>query len=251
MVIPIFHAVFAYFLIRITFQDKTLTARYTILFCLLSCTIGGVVLMTAQFAAKHGISQVLSTLNWKVYLLASTAVWVILTVFFRGNVRHSIRGELMDGTISLDGNIVHIRALYDTGHTLSDPFTGASVITVWHHALWDIISDSEKQILCLLEDKGAMFCMERLSEIVPGRYRLIPYCCVGVKDGMLLSLRADNVALNGKTLGAISVALSPTPVSAGGGYTALWGGEYEGKINEIYGKSDKSSVNDSWVSPSR
>ena len=44
---------------------------------------------------------------------------------------------------------------------------------------------------------------------------------------------ADRAELEGRSLGAVTVALSPTPVSDGGGYAALWGGE-EGKEAESY-----------------
>ena len=35
------------------------------------------------------------------------------------------------------------------------------------------------------------------------------------------------VELDGRQMGALTVALSPTEVSDGGGYHALWGGERE------------------------
>ena len=51
--------------------------------------------------------------------------------------------------------------------------------------------------------------------------------------GLLLCFKADRAELEGRSLGAVTVALSPTPVSDGGGYAALWGGE-EGKEAESY-----------------
>lgn len=54
-------------------------------------------------------------------------------------------------------------------------------------------------------------------------FRLLPYRAVGVGSGMLLALKADAVKVGKTDYGSILVALSPTPVSDGGGYQALIG----------------------------
>ena len=72
-----------------------------------------------------------------------------------------------------------------------------------------------------LEAEGAARCLERLG----GGFRLLPYQAVGVRSGLLLCFRADRTAMGERQLGPVTVALSPTPVSDGGGYAALWGGE--------------------------
>ena len=41
--------------------------------------------------------------------------------------------------------------------------------------------------------------------------------------GLLLAVRADGLELDGVARGSVLVALSPTPVSDGGGYRALIG----------------------------
>ena len=56
-----------------------------------------------------------------------------------------------------------------------------------------------------------------------GRFRLLPYRSVGVDRGLLLAVRLDALELNGQGRGPALVALSPTPVSDGGGYQALIG----------------------------
>ena len=47
---------------------------------------------------------------------------------------------------------------------------------------------------------------------------------MGVECGMLLALRSRQVTVDGKPLGRLLVALSPTPLDDGGGYQALIGG---------------------------
>ena len=67
--------------------------------------------------------------------------------------------------------------------------------------------------------------MERFGGTPWGRrLRLLPYCAVGVACGFLLAVRCDSISVGGKEYGGLLVALSPTPVSDGGGYQALFGG---------------------------
>ena len=55
------------------------------------------------------------------------------------------------------------------------------------------------------------------------RWRLLPYRAVGVDHGLLLAVRVDRAMVGGEDYGPILVALSPTPLSDGGGYHALIG----------------------------
>ena len=73
-------------------------------------------------------------------------------------------------------------------------------------------------------DEGATYisCLLYTSQ-ENSDFRLLPYRAVGVSSGMLLCFTADNVRIGDTDYGPITVALSPTPVSDGGGYTALWG----------------------------
>ena len=63
-----------------------------------------------------------------------------------------------------------------------------------------------------------------LTQLAPQlHWRLLPYRAVGVK-GVLLAFQAKQVTLAGRVIPRMTVALSPTPVSDGGGYSGLLGG---------------------------
>ena len=66
--------------------------------------------------------------------------------------------------------------------------------------------------------------VERCHAAGSRQARLVPYRAVGVECGMLLALRARQVTADGRPLGGLLVALSPTAVDDGGGYQALIGG---------------------------
>ena len=57
------------------------------------------------------------------------------------------------------------------------------------------------------------------------RFQLLPYRAVGVDCGLLLALRVDRVECRAWRRRNCLTALSPTPVSDGGNYSALIGAE--------------------------
>ena len=61
------------------------------------------------------------------------------------------------------------------------------------------------------------------------RFSLLPFCSIGAPEGLLLAVCSDSVQIGGTTYPRTLVALSPGPVSDGGGYQALWGGTERGK----------------------
>lgn len=203
--------------------------RRFLLFFMLSCTIGGAFLAFSRLLEENGGLNALKMLNWKVFLLVSCICYVLLSVVFRGGARHAVEGRLFQGWVELSGRRADFTVLYDTGHTLTDGATGQPVLIAERSALEPLWSQAERSVLENLEEKGAAWCLERLSPIAPGRFRLLPYRAVGVSAGTLLCFRADRAALDGGEPGRITVALSPTSVSDGGGYTALWGGGIKGK----------------------
>ena len=156
-----------------------------------------------------------------------------LSVIFRGSAKHAVAGQLCRIGIKLGGQKITVDALCDTGHTLCDPCNGNPVITVWYRAVENLWSKDELEVLACLELHGSTQCALRLGELTPGRFRLIPYRAVGVDCAMLLAFAADEVWIDHQNYGTMTIALSPTPVSDGGGYTALWGGERIGKTENV------------------
>ena len=70
--------------------------------------------------------------------------------------------------------------------------------------------------------------MARLHRLDGGcRWSLLPFCAVGTAAGLLLAVRSDYVKVGGITYPRVLLALTPGPVSDGGGYQALWGGRKE------------------------
>lgn len=187
--------------------------RRTALFLLLSNTLAG---------AITALSEGGRPLRWGTFFLAAGGCYGALSLAFRGSAGHAAAGELSRLQLMRGKRRASVTALVDTGHTLTDPVTGEGVITVFWEAVADLWTKEERKALARLAGQGAALCLQQLP---PGQFRLLPYRAVGVERGLLLCLRTDSVLVNGRDIGARVVALSPTPVSDGGGYAALWNGE--------------------------
>ena len=217
--------IFALFMVRLVFGKEKTLLRVALLFLLLSCTLGGAMVATTQYIEVYGLVNSLQRMDWKVFFLVSGFSFLVITLIFRGSASHAITGQICQATICLGKKRVCFHTLLDTGHTLRDPFTGAPVLTVWVKALEPLWSDEENRILTNLEELGCLWCAEKMGTLLQGKFFLIPYRAVGIDHAMLLAFRADSSVVNGEQTGALTIALSPTPVSDGGSYSALWGGE--------------------------
>lgn len=218
---PVWQTAMAAALVRLAFGRGEAFLRRLLLFLLLSCTMGGVLAAAERLLAEG--AGVLAELNWGVFFLAGGLCFVLLSVVFRGGAQHAVAGQLRRCTVERQGRRAELTALLDTGHTLSDALTGRPVLTAHWRALEPLWTDRERAVLGQLEREGAAACLERLGG--GSGFRLLPYQAVGVSGGLLLCFRADGASLGGQRLGEVTVALSPTAVSDGGGYAALWGGE--------------------------
>ena len=131
-------------------------------------------------------------------MLAAGLSYLLISVVFRFGAART-GGEVVEAVITCRGRSARVRLLRDTGNTLSDPATGLGVAVVDRHALGDLVSEKEAAAL-----------------------PRIPYCSVGQTDGTLPLLRCEGIILDGKNLGARSVALTERPPGDGGAYAGLW-----------------------------
>lgn len=217
--------VFAFFVVFASFGKQQMILRIFALFYFLSCTLGGAMTAISQSMFNRGVENALQTINWKVFILVTIICYFFLSVVFRGSAKHAVSGQLCHVCVVLDDKKVLLEALWDTGHTLCDPCSGNPVLTAWYGALEQLWSKDTREILNQLEMQGSLWCLEQINLVQPGRFRLIPYRAVGVDWAVLLAFRADKLIVDGKDLGTTMIALSPTPITDGGGYNALWGGE--------------------------
>lgn len=217
---PLPQAAAAAGLVWLAFGRRGAFLRQLLLFFILSCALGGALVAVGRLLEMEEGLAALARLDWRVFLLAGGSCFLVLSVVFRGGAHHAVAGQLCRFVLERRGRRAALTALLDTGHTLTDGLTGRPVLTVYWEALEPLWTVEERLILARLERDGGAECLARLG---PG-FRLLPYQAVGVSGGLLLCFQAERAVIDGAQAGPVTVALSPTAVSDGGGYTALWGG---------------------------
>lgn len=214
----------AVLMVLAAFWGSRRLGRQVLIFFALSCAFAGGVLALSMLGGQ-GLSLnrgvIYSGMDLKIVLLSAAGCYAVLSLLFQKAVRHtSFTGELKAVRLELEDRTVELTALTDTGNTLTDPVTGQGVMVAEGERLLPLFAASQRPSVQELRDPAG--ALERLTG-AGGHFRLLPYRAVGVDRGLLLAVRVDRAVVDGEDRGAMVVALSPTPVSDGGGYGALLG----------------------------
>lgn len=198
--------------------------RQAALFFALSCAFAGGIL-AISLVGGTGLSLnrgvVYSGMDLKIVLLSAAGCYAALSLLLQKSAKHiRFTGELKQVRLELGERAVELTALTDTGNTLTDPVTGRGVMVAEGLRLGPLFPPEGSPGPADLRDPAG--ALERLGA-AGGRFRLLPYRAVGVDRGLLLAVRVDRAVVDGQDMGAMVVALSPNPVSDGGGYAALLG----------------------------
>lgn len=195
------------------YGDRRRLARAGMVFFAVSAAFAGGVL------ALRRLGAIPAAPDWKSTLLGAAVCYALLSLPLRRVARHTGR-ELARCRLRLGDRTCQLTALVDTGNTLTDPATGKPVMVAEGEKLAELFAPEGRPMEEELSDPvGAL---ERREG--DGRWRLLPYRSVGVPWGLLLAVRVDQAQVGREDYGPILVALSPGPVSDGGGYAALIGG---------------------------
>ncbi len=213
-------------MLLIAFGGSGRLLRITLVFFAVAAAFGGGI-FALQLLGGRGLTLsngiLYSAMDLRLILLSAAGCYVLITMVFQRTAKHSPVGrELLPATLTLGAKQITLIALVDTGNTLTDPHTNRPVMVVEGEKLDAFFPTGEG--LTTQQLQNPVTTMEGLtSPQFKGRLRLLPYQAVGVACGMLLALRLDKVVVGTEDYGSILVALSPTRVSDGGGYSALIG----------------------------
>ena len=224
---PLCRAACAALMLLAAYGGSRRLLRQGVIFLALTCAFGGGVvaigLLGGQGLGLGDRGVFYTPLDLKMVLLSAAGCYAVLSLVFRRAGRHTAAsGELIPVRLELGERRAELTALVDTGNTLADPVSGKPAMVAEWDAILSLFPPGRRPDRSdLLDPAGAM---ARLGTGEwRGRFRLLPYRSVGVERGLLLALRVDRAALGGVDRGPLLVALSPTPVSDGGGYRALVG----------------------------
>lgn len=185
-----------------------------------SAALGGLV-WAAELMGGHSLTMergvLYSYVDLRLLLVLLAACYAVLSLAADRTLVHR-RGELAPAVVRVGERTVELTALLDTGNTLTDPATNRPVLVAEGACCRALLPAP-------LPLERPVDAVEQAGERGIGGFRLLPYRAVGVDHGLLLAVKADSVVVGTRDYGSILVALSPTPVSDGGGYQALIGGD--------------------------
>lgn len=191
------------------------TARLAAIFSTLSLVLCGAVYGTQALQGQPIVSgnHLFYPVRFSTVLLTALAVSLACRLLLP-RLNHA-NDSIIPITLERENRRVQLSALRDSGNTLTDPLSGAPVLTVYWRAARHLLPLSVVQGDF---DNPAILAL-RLQSCHP---RLIPYRAVGVESGLLLALPCQITLGTRRSQGL--VAFSPTPLSDGGAYDALTGG---------------------------
>ena len=187
------------------------------------CAFGGAAVAAAQLfgtgvlVLPGGTFYAVSGLG---LLLLAGILYVLCYTVFAGTVQHG--GEIRTLQLRLGGRSVQVRALHDTGCTLRDPMTGERVLVAEAGVLQALLPEAGVTPQALADPAALLLRLKTRDPALPAR--LLSYRSVGTQAGLLLCLRCEAQDGPGEMKRCLA-AFSPTPVSDGGSYHALIGGE--------------------------
>lgn len=206
-------------MVLIAYGGERAFLRVTLLFFAASAGLAGLVL-AAELLGGTGLilenGALYSVFDLRLLLLIFVICYFVMSMLFRRIGGHS-RRELVPLRIVLREHTITVTALLDSGHTLTDSATNRPVVVANAACILPLLPVK-------LDPAQPVESVRRCHLAgIPGA-RLVPYRTVGVDCGLLLAVRAAAVTAGERELGALLIALSPTPVDDGGGYQALIGG---------------------------
>lgn len=220
-----YRLLFGLLMLLVAFGSTRSLPRQGAVFLAVSCALGGGVTAIGFLDAgplSLGKGVVYSIPDLKVVLLAGAGCYVLLSLVAPGMAKHD-RTQLCPVCLVLMGRRIELTALLDTGNTLTDPVSGQRVAVAEGEAVEALFPPEHRPTAAELRDPVSG--LERLNAgDWSGRFRLLSYRAVGVERGFLLAVKTDSMTMKGIRREGALVALSPTPVSDGGGYRVLTGG---------------------------
>ncbi len=189
---------------------------------LCGAALAGVVFLLTQVCSVGFVTfqgHVYYPMSAKMLVVLSGGFYFAAAMLMAGSLKHRA-GETVTLQLRLGQRQVAVTALYDTGNTLRDPFGGRPVVVAqWQRGMELLGVSATKD---RMQDASA--AVQEIHRQRPDvAVRLVPYRAVGTEGGLLPAVPC-RVKVGNQRERDVLLALSPNPVSDGGGYEALIGG---------------------------
>lgn len=173
----------------------------------------GIMSMTdlgAKTGAVYSNGTIYLNLPWQLLFACSAGAYFLIGIFSRVRRRKILRDRIgRNLSIYINGKRCDMKAIIDTGNTLSDPITGMPVIVCEYDEIKGILPFAEGEDL-----------VERMTE-AKMKVRLIPFTSVGTQKGLMPAFMPDRVKIDSFEAKKCIVGISEGKLSDNEDYHAL------------------------------
>lgn len=185
--------------------------RCCAVFFAVSAFFGGAVWALSVQSGLYSDGRIYVPLSFPVLALAFALCYALLSFTFRRTAKNAGR-QIKSAQVAVGLNSVLLRVLADSGNSLFDPISGASVMIASPSALRPLFPGIE------LSKSPAELCTQMAGS--RQSWRLIPYNAVGTDGGLLAAFRPDKLIIGGKERDDIILAVSANEID-GDGFNAI------------------------------
>lgn len=204
---------FSLSLVAITYKIKKFKQyiKAVAVFYMVSFAFGGAAYGFMSLIGKSAFSH----LPLKILATSTVAAYICIVLLSSYCRRLAYKEKcFMPVSITVCGNTAFVNGFLDTGNCLYEPISESPVLVVESRSVESILPP---QVLSLLD-------REYLKDVPPDfgrRIRLIPYCSVGQKKGVIIGFKPDRVTVGDKVVYDVVIGLCNNSLSQDGSYTAL------------------------------
>ena len=203
------------FMSLVAFGAGRALLKRALVFLAVSAAFAGVFYSVSMLGGGGGLSV-------RALVISFALCYAAFSLVFRKLARGESLGLISDVTLILGERKLRLKALRDTGNSPSDPLLGKSVIIIERECVKELLPYEQAEVFFSKNFDAAEIA------VAAGKHglmvRLVPYSAVGTDCGLLPAFSLDCAVIDGKKYTGALAAVSPTPLSDGGGHRAIIGG---------------------------
>jgi len=169
-------------------------------------------------ACFAGVTLLVGKVSLKTLLMTIAAAYALIATVFKFSAAKKPKTVSTTSTlcVRIGEKSETITVLNDSGNALRDPSNGAIMPILNYSRTKSLMPDSVRKILESEEPSSQKYekLMEISSELSPG---IVPYRAMGIDSGLMLTLKADELYINGESYKNTRFAISPTEINYFGG----------------------------------
>lgn len=163
----------------------------------------------AKTGAVYSNGTLYFNLPWQACMLCCAGVYfLIFTIGRMRKKRITKKAAERNLRIYVQGQRIEVKAIIDTGNSLSDPITGDPVIVCEYEQMKKLIPQKRENLIDAIKEAGL-------------RIRLVPFSSVGKESGIMPAFCPDRVQVDEREVKRCIVGISETRLFKNEDYHAL------------------------------